>query len=233
MRLRMQLPLLTYLLEPPEPWFDWFFHFCRAWIKANNDDWRLRTSANMFGSVFIWRPTRSFDVSMLMFLMANRVLQWVPRGKQRQGLPGPKRGKDWSSLPRIGGRRAMPPGQPGQLLQSRTAQISENPHAAEEALKQRRTAKLKEINQEGKKTLGDCPSCSPFRGRDVTKALKAKAKNDSNNGVPVPTPPVIPEPNNSEKHVPVPTRPEAPEPKKSEQQVPVSTRVEVVKEEKN
>ena len=55
------------------------------------------------------------------------VCPWVPREKPRRGPPGPKRGNNWSSLPRSARRRAMQLGQRGQLLQSRTAQASVTP----------------------------------------------------------------------------------------------------------
>ena len=73
------------------------------------------------------RPTHLFDGSLWTVLMANHVWPWVPRGKPRRGPPGSKRGKNWSSFPRSGRRRAMQLGQRGQLLQSRTAQASVSP----------------------------------------------------------------------------------------------------------
>ena len=55
---------------------------------------------------------------------------------------------------------------------------------------------------------------------------EAEAQKDSDNGVPVPTPPVIPEPKDTEKHIPVPSPPEVPEPKESEKQVVKEEEVE-------
>ena len=101
-----------------------------------------------------------------------------------------------------------------------------NPHAAEEALKERRTQKQEAIDKEGKKTMEDSTSYSPLKEKEVTPAAEAEAKKDSDNGVPVPTPPVIPEPKDTEKHIPVPSLPEEPEPKESEEQVVKEEKVE-------
>ena len=90
-----------------------------------------------------------------------------------------------------------------------------NQHAAEEALKERRAQKQEAIDEEGKKTLEDSPSFSPLEEKGVSEAAEAEAEKTSDNGVPVPTPPVIPEPKDAKKHVPVPCPPEVPEPKES------------------
>ena len=107
-----------------------------------------------------------------------------------------------------------------------------NPHAAKEALKQRRARKQEAIDEECKKTLEDSRSFSSLEEKQVSDAPEAEAEKESDNGVPVPTPPVIPEPKDTEKDVPVPSPPEVPEPKESEEQVPVSAPAQVVKEEK-
>ena len=57
-------------------------------------------------------------------------------------------------------------------------------------------------------------------------APEAEAEKDSDNGVPVPTPPVIPEEKDTEKHIPVPSPPEVPVPKESEEQVVKEEKVE-------
>ena len=101
-----------------------------------------------------------------------------------------------------------------------------NPHAAEEALKERRAQKQEAIDEEGKKTMEDSPSYNPLEEKEVTPAPEAEAEKDSDNGVPVPTPPVIPEPKDTEKHIPVPSPPEVPEPKESEEQVVKEEKVE-------
>ena len=107
-----------------------------------------------------------------------------------------------------------------------TGQGFSNPHAAEEALKERRAQKQEAIDEEGKKTMEDSPSYSPLEEKEVTPAPEAEAEKDSDNGVPVPTPPVIPEPKDTEKHIPVPSPPEVPEPKESEEQVVKEEKVE-------
>ena len=106
-----------------------------------------------------------------------------------------------------------------------------NPHAAKEALKQRRAEKKEAIDEEGRQTMEDSPSFRPLEEKEVSEAPEPEAEKVSDNGVPLPTPPVIPEPKDSEKHVPVPSPPEVPEPNESEEQVPVSAQVEVLKEE--
>ena len=101
-----------------------------------------------------------------------------------------------------------------------------NPHAAEEALKERRAGKQEAINEQGKKTIKDSPSFSPLEEKEGSPAPEAEAQKNSDNGVPVPTPPVIPEPTDTEKHIPVPSPPEVPEPKESEEQVVKEEKVE-------
>ena len=56
--------------------------------------------------------------------------------------------------------------------------------------------------------MEDSPSYSPLEAKDVTPASEAEAEEDSDNGVPVPKPPVIPEPKDTEKHISVPSPPE-------------------------
>ena len=69
-----------------------------------------------------------------------------------------------------------------------------NPHAAEEALKQRRVQKQDVIDEQGKRTLGDSPSFSALEEQEVSEAPEAEAGKDSDNGVPVLTLTVIPKP---------------------------------------
>ena len=107
-----------------------------------------------------------------------------------------------------------------------------NPHAAEEAWKQRRAEKRQAIDEECKEKMEDSPSFSPLEEKEVNEAPEAQAQTDSDNGVPVPTPPVIPDRKDSEKHDPVPSPPEVPAQKESEEQVPESAPVEVLKGEK-
>ena len=151
--------------------------------------------------------------------MANHVWPWVPRGKPRRGCPGPKRGKNWSSFPRSGERRDDAAGTTWPVFAVKDSTSFSNPHAAKEALKERRAQKQEAIDEEGKKTMEDSPSDSPLEEKKVTPAPEAEAEKDSDNGVPVLTPPVIPEPKDSEKHIPVPSPPEVPESKESEEQV--------------
>ena len=101
-----------------------------------------------------------------------------------------------------------------------------NPHAAEEALRERRAQKQEAIDEEGKKTMEDDPSYSPLEEKEVNPAPEAEAGKDSDNGVAVPTPPVIPEPKDTERHITVPSLREVPEPKESEEQVVKEEKVE-------
>ena len=98
-------------------------------------------------------------------------------------------------------------------------------------MKQRPAQKEAAIDEEGKRTLEHSPSLSPLEENEVSGAPEAEAEKDIDNGVPVPAPPVIPEPKDTEKHVPVPIPPEVAEPKEGEEQVPVSAPVDLVKEE--
>ena len=93
-------------------------------------------------------------------------------------------------------------------------------------LKEHRAQKHEAINEEGKKTIEDSPSYSPLEEKEVSPASEAESEKDSDNGVPVPTPPVIPEPKDTENHIPVPSPPEVPEPKESEEQVVKEEKVE-------
>ena len=102
----------------------------------------------------------------------------------------------------------------------------------EEALKQRRTQRKEAIDEEGKKTWEVSPLYRALEEKDASHTPRAEEEKDTDNGVPVPTPPVIPKPKDSEKHVPVPSPPEVPAPKESEKQVPVSPLLEVPKEQK-
>ena len=151
--------------------------------------------------------------------MANHVWPWVPRGKPRRGPPGPKRGKNWSSFPLQWEEEGDAAGTTWPVIAVKESTSFSNPHAAEEALKERRAQKQEAIDEEGKKTMEDRPSYSPLEEKEVTPAPEAEAEKDSDNGVPVPTPPVNPEPKDTEKHIPVPSPPEVPEPKESEEQV--------------
>ena len=80
--------------------------------------------------------------------------------------------------------------------------------------------------------MEDSPSLSPLEEKEVSGAPEAETEKDSDNEVPVPTPPVIPEPKDSEKHVPVSSPLEVPDTKESEEHIPVSAPAEVLKEEK-
>ena len=74
--------------------------------------------------------------------------------------------------------------------------------------------------------MEDSPLSSPLEEKEGSPAPEAEAERDSDNGVPAPTPPVIPEPKDTEKHIPVPSPPEVPEPKESEGQVVKEEKVE-------
>ena len=107
-----------------------------------------------------------------------------------------------------------------------------NRHAAEEALKQGRAERQEAIDEEGEKTMEDSLFFSPLEEKEVSEAPQPQAAKDSDNGIPVLTPPVIQEPKYSEKHVPVPSAPQVPQRKESDEQVPLSAPMEVLKEEK-
>ena len=70
--------------------------------------------------------------------MANHVWPWVPRGKPRRGPPGPKRGKNWSSFPLQWEEEGDAAGTTWPVFAVKDSTSFSNPHAAEEALKERR-----------------------------------------------------------------------------------------------
>ena len=178
--------------------------------------------------------------------VANTPIQWVivdgpdgePRlavgtpGKATKGTPRPKKGEELVFLPPQWEEEGDAAGTTWPVFAVKDSTSFGNPHAAEEALKERRAQKqeaideegkktmedspsyspLEEkevtpapeaeaIDEEGKKTMEDSPSYSPLEEKEVTPAPEAEAEKDSDNGVPVPTPPVIPEPKESEEQV--------------------------------
>ena len=147
-------------------------------------------------------------------------------GKARKGTPRPKRGEELVFLPPQWEEKGDAAGTTWPAFAVKDSTSFSNPHAAEEALKERRAQKQEAIDEEGKKTREDSPSYSPLEEKEVTPAPEAEAEKDSDNRVPVPTPPVIPEPKDTEKHVPVPSPPEVPEPNESEEQVVKEEKVE-------
>ena len=164
---------------------------------------------------------------------ANTPIRWVivdgpdgePRlaggtpGKATKGTPRPKMRDKLVLLPPHWGDKGDAAGTTWPVIAVKDSTSSSNPHAAEEALKERRAQKQEAIDQKGKKTMDDPPSYSPLEEKEVTPAPEAEAEKDSDNGVPVPTPPVIPEPKDTEKHIPVPSPPDVPQPKESGEQV--------------
>ena len=171
---------------------------------------------------------------------ANTPIRWVivdgpdgePRlavgspGKATKGTPRPKKGEELVFLPPQWEEEGDAAGTAWPVIAVKDSTSFSNPHAAEEALKERRAQKQEALNEEGKKTMEDSPSYSPLEEKEVTPAPEAGTEKDSDNGVLVPTPPVIPEPKDTEKHIPVPSPPEVPEPKESEEQVVKEERVE-------
>ena len=190
---------------------------------------------------------------------ANTPIRWVivdgpdgePRlavgtpGKATKGTPRPKKGEELVFLPPQWEEEGDAAGTTWPVIAVKDSTSFSNPHAAEEALKERRAQKQEAIDEEGKKTMEDSPSYSPLEEKEVTPAPEAEAideegkktmedspsyspleEKESDNGVPVPTPPVIPEPKETEKHIPVPSPPEVPEPKESEEQVVKEEKVE-------
>ena len=153
-------------------------------------------------------------------------------GKATKGAPRPKEGEELVFLPPQWEEEGDAAGTTWPFFAVQDSTTFSNPHAAREALKQRRAQKQEAIDEEGKKTLEDSPSFSPLEDKEVSEAPEAEAEKDSHNGVPPPTPLVIPEPKDGEKNVPVPSPPEVPEPKESKEQVPVSAPVKVLREEK-
>ena len=164
---------------------------------------------------------------------ANTPIRWVivdgpdgePRldvgtpGKATKGTPRPKKGPQMVLLPAQWGEEGDAAGTTWPVIAVKESTSFSNPHAAEEALTERRAQKQEAIDEEGKKTMEDSPSYSSIEEKEVTPAPEAEAEKDSDNGVPVPTPPVIPEPKDTEKHIPVPSPPEVPELNESEEQV--------------
>ena len=147
-------------------------------------------------------------------------------GKATKGTPRPKKGEELVFLPPQWEGEGDAAGTTWPVIVAKDSTSFSNPHAAEEALKERRAQKQEAIDEEGKKTMEDSPSYSPLEEKEVTPAPQAEAEKDSDNGVPVPTPSVIPEPKDTEKHIPVPSPPEVPEPKESEEQVVKEEKVE-------
>ena len=157
-------------------------------------------------------------------------------GKATKGTPRPKKGEELVFLPPQWEEEGDAAGTTWPVIAVKDSASFSNPHVAEEALKERRAQKQQAIDEEGKKTMEDSPSYSPLEEqspsyspleeKEVTPAPEAEAEKDSDNGVPVPTPPVIPEPKDTEKHIPVPSPPEVPEPKESEEQVVKEEKVE-------
>ena len=166
----------------------------------------------------------------------RRVIVDGPDGEPRLAVGTPGKTTRGTPQPKRGGRIGLPPpqweeegnaaGTTWPVFAVKDSTSFSNPHAAEEALKERYAQKQEAIDEEGKKTMEDSPSYSPLEEKEVTPAPEAEAEKDSDNGVPVPTPPVIPEPKDTEKHVPVPSPPEVPEPKESEGQVVKEEKVE-------
>ena len=177
---------------------------------------------------------------------ANTPIRWVivdgpdgePRlavgtlGKATKGPPRPKKGEELVFLPPQWEEEGDAAGTTWPVIAVKDSTSFSNPHAAEEALKERRAQKQEAIDEEGKKTMEDSPSYSPLEEKEVTPAPEAEAideegkktmedspsyspleekevnpapeaeaEKDSDNGVPVPTPPVIPEPKESEEQV--------------------------------
>ena len=177
---------------------------------------------------------------------ANTPIRWVivdgpdgePRlavgtpGKATKGTPRPKKGEELVFFPPQWEEEGDAAGTTWPVFAVKDSTSFSNPHAAEEALKERRAQKqeaideegkktmedspsyspLEEkevtpapeaeaIDEEGKKTMEDSPSYSPLEEKEVTPAPEAEAEKDSDNGVPVPTPPLIPEPKKSEEQV--------------------------------
>ena len=158
--------------------------------------------------------------------MANHVWPWVPRGKPRRETPGPKKGEELVFLPPQWAEEGDAAGTTWPLIAVKDSTSFSKPPTAEDALKERRAQKQEAIDEEDKKTMEDSPSYSPLEEKEVTLAPEAEAEKDSHNGVPVPTPPVIPEPKHTEKHIPVPSPLEVPEPKESEEHVVKEQKVE-------
>ena len=171
---------------------------------------------------------------------ANTPIRWVivvgpdgeprlavgTRGKATKGTLRPKKGEELVFLPPQWEEEGNVAGTTWPVIAVKDRTSFSNPHAAEEALKERRAQKQEATDEEGKKTMEDSPSYSPLEEKEVTPAPEAEAESDNDNGVPVPTPPVIPEPKDTEKHIPVPSPPEVPEPKMSEEQVVKEEKVE-------
>ena len=150
-------------------------------------------------------------------------------GRATKGTPRLKKGEELVFLPPQWEEEGDAAATTSPVIAVKDSTGFTNHHAAEEALKQRRAQKQEALDGEGKQTLEDFPLFSPLEKKEVSEAPEAEAENDSDNRVPMPTPPVIPEPKDTENHVPLPSPPEVPEPKESEEQVPMSARVEVVK----
>ena len=171
---------------------------------------------------------------------ANTPIRWVivngpdgkPRlvvgtpGKATKGTPRPKEGEELVFLPPQWEEEGNAARTTWPVIAVKDSTSFSNPHAAEEALKERRAQKQEENNEKDKKTMEDSPSFSPLEEKEVSPAPEAEAEKDSDNGAPVLTPPVIPEPKDTEKHIPVPSPPEVPEPRESEEQVVREEKVE-------
>ena len=137
-------------------------------------------------------------------------------GKATKGTPRPKKGEELVFLPPQLEEEGDAAGTTWPVIAVKDSTSFSNPHAAEEALKERRAQKQEAIDEEGKKTMEDSPSYSPLEEKEVTPAPE-----DSPSYSPLEEKEVTPapEPKDTEKHIPVPSPPEVPEPKESEEQV--------------
>ena len=138
--------------------------------------------------------------------MANHVWPWVPRKNATKGTPQPKKGEELVFFPPQWEEEGDGAGTTWPVVAVKDSTSFSNPHAAQEALKERPAQKQEAVDEEGQKTMEDSSSYSLLEEKEVTPAPEAEAEKDSDNRVPVPTPPVIPEPKDTEKHIPVPAR---------------------------
>ena len=146
---------------------------------------------------------------------ANAPIRWVivdgPDGEPRlavgtprkatKGTPHSKKGEELVFLPSQWEEEGDAAGTTWPVIAVKDSTSFSNPHAAEEALKERRTQKQEAINEEGKKRMEDSPLFSPLGKKEVSPTPEAVAKKDTEKHIPVPSPPEVPEHKESEEQV--------------------------------
>ena len=97
-------------------------------------------------------------------------------GKATKGTPRPKKGEELVFLPPQWEEEGDAAGTTWPVIAVKDSTSFSNPHAAEEALKERRAQKQEAIDEEGKKTMEDTPRTVHSRRRRSLPRRKLKRK---------------------------------------------------------